>query len=125
MRDGSRLVAAALVALQLGGAAASTHSAAYPEITTVGAGGDACRQWTQAVKEPASRYQYRQWAFGFVSGYNWRNPAVQVLPQNGEALVAWIDDFCKANPEVPIYVATARMARQMEKPRNPPNAKKP
>jgi hypothetical protein len=124
MRARSLLVAAGLVALLLGGATAS-YPASNPEITTVGAGGDVCRQWTQAVKEPGSRYQYRQWAFGFVSGYNWRNPSVQALPQNGEAVVAWIDDFCKVNPEVPIYVAAARMARQMEKPRNPPTAKKP
>src|SRR5689334_10312507 len=99
MRAGRVAAVLATAALLLGGAAGLSYAASFPEITTIGAGGDACRQWTQAIKDPSSRYQYRQWLFGFVSGYNWRNPAVQVMPQSGESLVAWIEEFCKSNPE--------------------------
>jgi hypothetical protein len=112
-------------ALLLGAPTAMSDAAALPEITTVGAGGDTCRQWTEAIKEPSARYQYRQWVFGFISGYNWRDPSKQISPPDTTAVVSWVDNFCQANPEVPIYAAAAHMGRKMEKPRNAPATKKP
>ena len=106
---------AALVAVLLGALALSSYSASLPQITTVGAGGDTCRQWTQAVKEPTARYQYRQWIFGFVSGYNWRDASRQINLQDSSELLAWVDKFCNANPDAPVYVAAGDMARQMSK----------
>jgi len=102
--------------LLLGAPAGVSEAATLPEITTVGAGGDTCKQWTQAIKEPSARYQYRQWIFGFISGYNWRDSSKQIVPPDSTALLSWVDEFCKANPDAPIYIAASRLARQMEKP---------
>jgi hypothetical protein len=109
------LQASAVFAVLLGPSTTSSYSASLPEITTVGAGGDVCRQWTQAIKEPSARYQYRQWLFGFVSGFNWRDASKQINPQDSTALLAWVDEFCKVNPEAPVYVAAGNLARQMTK----------
>jgi hypothetical protein len=105
-------------ALLLAVPAISSGAASLPEITTIGAGGDVCSKWIAAIKEPGARYQYRQWLFGFMSGYNWRDPSKQVVPPDSNAPIAWVDEFCKINPAVPVYMAAARMARQMEKPQN-------
>ena len=102
--------------LLLGAPAGVAEAGTLPEITTVGAGGDTCRQWIEAKKEPSARYQYRQWLFGFISGYNWRDTSKQIIPPDSSAVLSWVDDFCKANPDTPIYIAASRLARQMEKP---------
>lgn len=83
MRDRSRFSTALILALLLVGAPVPSDSASLPEITTIGAGGDACRRWTETAEQSSSRYQYRQW----------------------------------------LFVGAARMARQMEKPRNAPTGK--
>ena len=116
MRVGRMFRPTSLAALLLGAAAGLCVAATLPEITTVGAGSDTCKQWTQAIKEPSVRYQYRQWLFGFISGYNWRDTSKQVVPPDSTAPISWVDEFCKANPDAPIYIAAARLARQMEKP---------
>ncbi|HEY1374941.1 MAG TPA: hypothetical protein VGH50_20890 [Candidatus Binatia bacterium] len=114
MRIGRILRATQIVALLLGSSA--TLAATLPEITTVGAGGDACKQWTQAIKEPSARSQYQQWLFGFISGYNWRDTSKQVVPSDSKEVLSWTDNFCKLNPDVPIYVAASNLAREMIKP---------
>jgi hypothetical protein len=116
MRAGRKLRAAPFAALLLAAAAGLCDAATLPEITIVGAGSDTCKQWTQAIKEPSARYQYRQWIFGFVSGYNWRDASKQVVPPDTTSVLSWVDEFCKANPDAPIYIAAARLTRQMEKP---------
>jgi hypothetical protein len=103
-------------------AARLAHSASPPQVTTIGAGGDDCRKWTQAIKEPAARYQYRQWIFGFVSGYNWRDASKQVVPPDSSALLLWVDEFCRVNPDAPLYVAAGNLAKSMAK--APPPAKR-
>src|SRR5262245_32593363 len=125
MRAGRMFRAAPLATLLLGTAIGLCVAATLPEITTVGAGSDTCRQWTQAIKEPSARYQYRQWLFGFISGYNWRDTSKQVVPPDSTAPISWVDEFCKANPDAPIYIAAARLVRQMEKPVKAGEAKKP
>ena len=126
MRAGRMLRATQPAALLLATALSLCDAATLPEITTVGAGGDTCKQWTQAVKEPSARYQYRQWLFGFISGYNWRDTSKQVVPPDTTAVLSWVDEFCKANPDAPIYIAAARLTRKMERPVKPGEAgKKP
>ncbi|HKA31792.1 MAG TPA: hypothetical protein VKH64_01155 [Candidatus Binatia bacterium] len=116
MRTVRTLRATKLAALLLAASSSLCGAATLPDITTVGAGGDTCKQWTQAIKEPSARYQYRQWIFGFISGYNWRDSSKQVVPPDSTALLSWVDEFCKANPDAPIYIAASRLARLMEKP---------
>ncbi|HEY1265880.1 MAG TPA: hypothetical protein VGH16_01400 [Candidatus Binatia bacterium] len=111
MRIGRILRATQLAALLLGSSAA--FAATLPEITTVGAGGDTCKQWMQAINEPSARYQYQQWLFGFISGYNWRDTSKQIVPSNTKEVLSWTDNFCKVNPDAPIYVAASNLARQM------------
>jgi|SRR5581483_686258 hypothetical protein len=124
MRIG-RILRATRFTLLLGALAGAGDAATWPEITTVGAGGDTCKQWTQAIKEPSARYQYRQWLFGFISGYNWRDISKQIVPPDSTAPLSWVDDFCKANPDAPIYIAAGRLARQMAKPVKAGEGKKP
>src|SRR5690349_6738698 len=115
MSAGAEIASAALIAL-LAAPAALSYAGSAPEITTVGAGGDTCRQWTQAIKEPSARYQYRQWLFGFISGYNWRDASKQIVPHDSGEVLAWVDEFCKANPEAPIYIAAGNLAGRLAKP---------
>ena len=99
-----------------------SHSATLPQITTIGAGGDACRKWSEAQKEPGVRAQYRQWLFGFVSGYNWRDSSRQIEPSSGDTLLAWVDAYCKTNPANPVYLAAANLAKKMSHPVAPRGA---
>ena len=108
------------VCLLLAAPSIFSHAATMPKITTIGGGGDACRKWTEAQKEPGARAQYKQWLFGFVSGYNWRDPSRQIEPTDGDTLVTWVDAFCKTNPAEPIFVAAGNLAKRMSKPVAPP-----
>lgn len=114
MGIGRVLRAMRLAALLLGSSA--SVAATLPEITTMGAGSDTCRQWIEAIKEPSARYQYQQWLFGFISGYNWRDMSKQIVPADTKELLSWVDKFCKVNLDVPIYVAASNLARQTAKP---------
>lgn len=107
------------VGLLLAATAIFSHSATLPQITTVGGGSDPCRKWTEAQKEPGTRHQYQQWLFGFVSGYNWRDPSRQIEPENVATLLAWVDNYCKANPANPIYLAAGNLAKKMARPAAP------
>ncbi|HEY2987759.1 MAG TPA: hypothetical protein VGL11_08535 [Candidatus Binatia bacterium] len=116
------LLAALILAMPL-----AAHPAAPAEVTTVGAGSDSCRQWTEARNDPGTHYQYRQWIFGFVSGYNSHDPSNQIVPPDSSAVIEWIDNFCKANPQRALYFAAASLAKKMAKSAQPPKpaAKKP
>jgi hypothetical protein len=112
----------------------AAYPAAPPEVTTLGAASDSCRQWTEARNDPGTHYQYRQWIFGFVSGYNSRDPSNQIVPPDSSAVIEWIDNFCKANPQRALYFAAASLAKKMAQPAQPskpaaqptkPPAKKP
>jgi len=105
----------------------TVHPAAPLPVTTLGAASDTCKQWTAARDEPSVRYQYRQWIFGFVSGYNWHDPSRQIVPPDSSAILEWIDNYCQANPSHALYSAAAALAKQMAKPAEPPKApvKKP
>ena len=60
-----------------------------------------CAAWTRSQGDEILRAQYGTWFRGFVSGYNFGNPANQVLlgamPDPG-AVAAYVDKFCRANP---------------------------
>jgi hypothetical protein len=113
--------------LLLGGFCLAVAPDVYPAaplpVTTVGAASDTCKQWTAGRDEPGVRYQYRQWIFGFVSGYNWHDPSRQIVPPDSSAIIEWIDNYCQANPSHALYSAAAALAKQMAKPTQP--AKKP
>ncbi len=112
--------------LLLGGLRLAVPPAVYPAaplpVTTVGAASDKCAQWTEGRDAPSVRYQYRQWIFGFVSGYNWHDPSMQIVPPDSSAIIEWIDNYCQANPSHALYTAAIALAKQMVKSQLPATA---
>lgn len=74
----------------------------------IGAGTNSCGKWVEAKNDPAQRYQYTQWLYGFISGHNWYIKQYESLPPDKESAVLWVDNYCKNNPlHAIIYAATA------------------
>lgn len=67
----------------------------------IGAGLASCGTWTQNRKRPTlDTKQIEQWMLGFLSGAGYIG-APKYDPLNGldaPAVLAWVDNFCAANP---------------------------
>jgi hypothetical protein len=77
---------------------AALASAYAAPATVMGAGTHSCGKWIEARSDAGSHYQYKQWLMGFISGINWRVTQKQAKPPDGEAVVAFVDLYCRNNP---------------------------
>lgn len=84
---------------------------------TMGAGNDSCGKWIATREEPASHFQYKQWVFGYISGVNWNSSSKQSIPPDGEAAIAFIDQYCKNNPLHYLVLATTALVQETGGPR--------
>lgn len=60
-----------------------------------------CAAWTRSQGDEILRAQYGTWFRGFVSGYNFGNPANQALlgaMPDPAAVAAYVDKYCRDNP---------------------------
>ena len=87
-----------------------------------------CAAWTHSQGDEILRAQYGTWFRGFVSGYNFGNPANQVLlgamPDPG-AVAAYVDKFCRANPLLSFVAAAVPLVQEIREHRVPIPERKP
>ena len=66
-----------------------------------GEAGTTCRTWTQARQTKSRKAGLSaQWIAGYLSGSNVEadHPADVLVGTNFDGLMAWIDNYCRANP---------------------------
>ena len=90
------LILAAAASLGLGSAEAQTYTAA-------GAGNDSCGTWSADRRVPYAppALQDTQWILGFLSGVGFMAKVAGIDPLHGvdsQAVLAWIDNYCRDNP---------------------------
>ncbi len=82
-----------------------------------------CTAWVKSADNKAIRAYYDFWVRGFVSGYNYGNPAQQVqdgaLPPS-EALHQYLDQYCRDNPALSFTGGAIRLVEELREPAAPP-----
>ncbi|MGR8948360.1 MAG: hypothetical protein ACU84Q_09955 [Gammaproteobacteria bacterium] len=75
--------------------------------TVSGAGTKNCRAFLQAAEMESKEAidSYLSWSQGFVSGYNWANPARREVRLDHAGLMHWLLQYCTANPNEKFYQA--------------------
>ena len=61
-----------------------------------------CAAWTKSADNQWLRMQYESWVRGFVSGYNYGNPAHQVkigVFPGSSGVYQYLDQYCRDNPK--------------------------
>lgn len=96
---------------------ASASSLALPPATVVGWGNRSCGDWSDAKqKDDWLRAVYKGWLGGFVSGLNFASQHGDITATTDfNGLVAWVDNYCAANPLDPVHVASANLAVTLRK----------
>jgi hypothetical protein len=87
-----------------------------------------CAAWTRSQGNEILRTQYGTWFRGFVSGYNFGNPANQVLlgvMPDPAAVVLYIDKFCQNNPLLAFVAAAVPLVQEIREHRVPIPDRKP
>ena len=66
----------------------------------LGPGGASCGTWSGDRQRNEARSQLNQaWVQGFVTAYNVYRPQDSTAkPMDSRAMVAWVDNYCDANP---------------------------
>jgi hypothetical protein len=84
------------------------------EATVFGHGLVSCGKWTEARRTTTGQGLYIQWLAGFLSGLNIESKGPDVLNGQGfDALMAWVDNFCRANPLEPIATAGFALMKEL------------
>lgn len=89
------------------------------EMMVLGYGGVSCGGWTKA-HHPKSVEGLAQdnWVLGYVTGFNAysgiRESNISAGTDN-EALIAWIDNYCRSNPLDSIYIASVKLIHELKK----------
>lgn len=78
-----------------------------------------CSAWVKSADNKAIRAYYDFWVRGFVSGYNYGNPAQQVkdgaLPPS-DALHQYLDQYCRDNPSLSFTGGAIRLVEELREP---------
>jgi len=81
-----------------------------------------CSAWVKSADNKAIRAYYDFWVRGFVSGYNYGNPAQQVkdgaLPPS-DALHQYLDQYCRDNPSLSFTGGAIRLVEELREPETP------
>ncbi len=67
-------------------------------ISIWGAGQESCGRWTSLRGDENADEVLKQWILGFLSGSNWRTRDQQAKPPDTDAVIAFVDRYCKNNP---------------------------
>src|SRR6266446_9902039 len=76
-------------------------------------GTESCGNST-AAQDGVARGLKVAWVLGFVSGYNWYRPGEDVT-SDAHDLVAWVDNYCLANPLDVIAKAAGRLVDELRR----------
>jgi hypothetical protein len=82
------------------------------EVFTIGLGTNSCGKWIEAAKAPVSRAQYRSWVLGFLTGVNWHSSGPQAKVPDGDAAVAFMDEYCRHNSLHMIALGAAALVQE-------------
>ena len=78
----------------------------------IGSGTGSCGKWLESRQNLAVHYQHQQWVYGFLSGVNWETSGPQAKPPDGEAVVAFVDTYCRNNPLHILALAAAALVQE-------------
>lgn len=87
---------------------------AYAQKTAIGPGGKLCSEWMSASHEAKAPVAF--WVLGFLSGANvWGKSTdflekIETTHTPSSKLFVWIDEFCRDNPNAPIYAGANALA---------------
>src|ERR1700692_898838 len=87
-----------------------------------------CGAWTRSQGDEILRTRYGTWFRGFVSGYNFGNPANQVLlgaMPDPAAVALYVDRFCRDNPLLSFVAAAVPLVQEIREHRVPTPERKP
>lgn len=87
-----------------------------PDISIFSFDDISCAVWTRSQGDEISRARYGTWFRGFVSGYNFGNPANQVLlgaMPDPAAVAAYVDRFCRDNPLLSFIAAAVPLVQEI------------
>jgi hypothetical protein len=81
----------------------------------IGQGVTSCGAWTAARStKSALKNAHEQWLTGFVSGANWTEAGPDFLAEpDFDALTAWVDNYCRAEPLAKVYTAATTLVREL------------
>jgi hypothetical protein len=83
-----------------------------------GSGISSCGSWTKDSNNSPVHHQREGWLLGFVSGYNWyaedRIEDIKII-EDGNALVAWVDNYCFARPLDPLVMAAKNLIEDLRR----------
>ena len=84
----------------------------------LGPGSASCVTWNADRQRNEAHSQLNQsWVLGFVTAYNLYKPASQdssPKPMDSRGMMAWIDNYCDANPLKDIFDAAQALVEDME-----------
>ena len=88
----------------------------------IGQGVNSCWAWTRSHEaKAATRGLYPQWVAGFVSGVSWEADDPDILTRmDFDRLMAWIHDYCKANPQAKVTTGAAPLVQELRARRHGP-----
>jgi hypothetical protein len=99
-----------------------------PDIAVFAFDDVSCAAWTRSAGDKPARTQYAIWFRGFVSGYNFGNPGNQVLLgklPDPPGIAAYVDKFCRDNPNVSFVGAAIPLVRELRQVPAPIPERKP
>lgn len=112
-----------LLALGLAASATIPQAAAAekPLVATFGfPGAQSCGTWTASRTNPAANDLRDEilegWVMGFVTGHNFYNESASMTGYgvSPDALFAWVDNYCAANPLENIITAAAELVKALK-----------
>src|SRR5271163_463744 len=82
-----------------------------------GSGYTSCGSWTKDANNGPVHYQREGWLLGFVSGYNWyaEDRGEDIKLEDGNALVAWVDNYCSKRPLDNIAIAASHLIDELRR----------
>jgi hypothetical protein len=98
-------------------AVALTSTAPLANSIVIGAGVESCGTWTNSERNNTNSFRH-EWVMGYVSSYNFYSLTVssdvsQGIDPNG--LIAWITNYCTANPLNQIATATIHLIEELRR----------
>lgn len=91
----------------------ATIANACPAQTISGAGARDCRAFAFALDKESSAAldSYVAWSQGFISAFNWSNVRQHDVRIDASALLHWLGQYCRANPDQSVYVAVQELIK--------------
>ena len=88
----------------------------------IGQGANSCWAWTRSHEaKAATQGLYTQWVAGFVSGVSWETDDPDILTRmDFDGLMAWMHDYCKANPLAKVTTGAAMLVQELRARRHGP-----